>query len=132
MFSELRPQTLFHRFQLFSRAARAPSHDPTIKNAPASPAEALRYPHGESNPGFRTENPTPTLSIAEGNRDFQERGSKIGSSENPSVRKTTGGDAAAGEHLDAELEAVISAWPMLPDAVRRGIMAMVEASTAGD
>jgi hypothetical protein len=30
---------------------------------------------------------------------------------------------------DAELQAVVSAWPTLPEAIRRGILAMVEAAS---
>ena len=75
-----------------------------------------QYPHGESNPGFRTENPTPILEITEGICDYQERGSKIGSSKKPSSRNTSS---------DADLQSVADAWHRLPDAVRRGIVAIV-------
>jgi len=78
--------------------------------------------------GCRSENPTPTLHIVEAKRDSRKRGSKIGSSKKPSARKTTLDDTA-GEPLDADLQAVVTAWYTLPDAIRRGIVAMVKAST---
>jgi len=34
--------------------------------------------------------------------------------------------------LPAELQAVVNAWPDLPEAVRAGIVAMVEASVADE
>ncbi len=79
------------------------------------------YPHGESNPGFRTENPIARPGIAENKGGFS-------------------GGAAPGAAVGAEivpdsppihpdLARLTAAWPALPVAVKAAISAIVKAMT---
>jgi hypothetical protein len=71
----------------------------------------FEYPHGESNPGFRTENRNATAGFTEENCDFQ-----VGCSAN-------------AVNSDPDLAKIIAAWPTLPEALRAGILAMVNAAS---
>ena len=47
-----------------------------------------------------------------------------------------GAEAGAGRdnppHIDVELAKVIEAWPTLPDAIKRAILAMLDACSSSD
>ena len=78
-----------------------------------------KYPLPDSNRCCRTENPTTTPEIIGENDGFENRaaqGAAVG---------------AENEPWDADLEAVVTAWPALPDAIKAGIVAMVRVAGAG-
>ena len=57
------------------------------------------------------------------------------SSEKTAIPQTGGAESGAvgarNSPIDSRLRAVIEAWPTLPDAVKAGILAIVEAATDG-
>ena len=102
------------------RVVRRVDLDPPMQNAPSAVDEALvafagsgerlqklkKYPHGESNPGFRAENPTTMPGLVEENASFSDR-------------------AAPGVAVDAELARIVAAWPTLPEPLKRAMLALI-------
>ena len=83
---------------------------------------AIKYPLGESNPCLRTENQGTRQRKAFASKDLSQaenQGAAFGAAAEPETVA-----------IDPDLQAVVAAWPDLPEAIRGGIAAMVKA--AGD
>ncbi len=57
-------------------------------------------------------------------------GQDLGETSNPRAAESDASDCKNAA-TDRDLRAVVDAWPVLPDAVKAGILAMVRASTDG-
>ena len=79
-------------------------------------------PPGGSNPSSRTENPRTRNRKPENSSDLRNAAQRVG--------EIPGAVEENPPPLDPALQALIDAWPTLPEALRAGIVAMVRA-TAG-
>ena len=76
-----------------------------------------------STPALGAGDPTPETAVSSKRTQITETNSTPASTSDP-IRRS--------EHpISDDLRAVVDAWPMLPDAVRAGIVAMVKAASAG-
>jgi hypothetical protein len=108
------------------QAAELSGIEPQMENASSSEDEALlalassceqctneQIPHGESNPGFRAENPTAMV----------ENCGEIG---NPPASAAPGAAVTAKDPLIArDLARIVAAWPELPELMRRAMLALI-------
>ena len=83
-----------------------------------------QYPLGESNPCFRTENPTTRPRNDCNGNDLERQPEAVGADWGAVENENGQPEAVA----DADLAGIVKAWPTLPEAIRAGIMAMVRAA----
>ena len=88
----------------------------------------VQYPHGESNPGFRAENPTTLPEILEETTGFQNSAAP-GAAETFAIPP---GGALSAAVDDPDFAVVATAWPRLPKAIKAGILAVILATGGGD
>jgi len=99
-----------------------------IRRAQKQGRQALRATASRQSGGHGTR----TRNSCQGAPHFQSDATCPDSPRKTHVSDSAGADAGAVEtktaHDDGDLQAIIDAWPTLPDAIRAGILAMVKAA----